>query len=392
MAASKQIRVFDVVVVGAGVIGLSCAWRAAREGLEVCVVEASRPGAGASGVAAGMLAPVGEASFGEEALLELNSASLGLWPEFASELEAASATSCGYLPLGAIHVALDADESSELRRSLALHERSGLTSRWLSAAECRELEPGLSPSLAGGILAEGEAAVDPGQTVEALVAALHAESVDLVVEREVAALETGGEYLQLTLSDGMPIRAQQLVVAAGAWSPLLDWLPSAAHPPVRPVKGQIIELGPAPGVGRVCERIICGERFYAVPRDDGRLVVGATVEERGYDDSVTAGGVFELLREAYRALPELAELSFVGVGAGLRPTTPDNAPVIGRVADHPSVILACGHFRNGILLAPITAHLVSDLLAGREPRVALAPFDPSRFGQADRQVPLGAER
>jgi len=392
MAASKQTRVFDAVVVGAGVIGLSCAWRAASEGLEVCVVEARRPGAGASGVAAGMLAPVGEASFGEEALLELNSASLGLWPGFASELEAASATSCGYLPLGAIHVALDGDEASELSRSLALHERSGLDSRWLSAAECRELEPGLSPSLAGGILAEGEAAVDPGQTVEALVAALHAESVEVLVEREVATLEAGDESLRLVLSDGTPIRARQLVVAAGAWSPLLDWLPSAARPPVRPVKGQIIELGPASGVGRVCERIVCGERFYAVPRDDGRLVVGATVEERGYDDSVTAGGVFELLREAYRALPELAELSFVGVGAGLRPTTPDNAPVIGRVVEHPSVILACGHFRNGVLLAPVTAQLVSDLLVGREPRLPLAPFDPSRFGQADRQVSLGAER
>ena len=379
-------RSYDAVFVGAGVIGLSAAWAAARVGLSVCVIERQHPGAGASSVAAGMLAPVGEASFGENDLLELNLASHSIWPQFAESLAESTGTETGYLPLGALHVAFDRDEEAELRRKGDLHDRLGLDSSWLTPEECRGLEPGLAPSLIGGLYVPGDAAADPRQLVAALEAALRSSDADLLIGRTPLSSRFDGSGVVLRLDDGAMIEASKLVVATGAWSAgsQSSWLPEALRAEVRPVKGQILELEASPPASeQVAGRIVCGERFYAVPRADGTLALGATVEEKGFDSEITAGAVHELLREGYRALPDIAELKFVGARAGLRPTTPDNAPLIGASPVEPNLLYATGHFRNGILLAPVTAQIIAALLAGREPgiEVDIAPFRPGRFAE-----------
>jgi glycine oxidase len=364
----------DAVVVGGGVIGLACAWRAAERGLRVRVLERDQPGAGASGVAAGMLAPVGEATWGEDELLELALRSHALWPGFASELAAVSDRDVGYLDLGAVHVALDRDEAAELHRRYELMRSLDLDAAWLRASEARALEPGLTTGLAAGVSAPHEAAADPRATLAALRIAAERAGVEIRLKAEVVGARLDGDRLAgVWTADGEEHRAPAVVLAAGAWS-AAAWLPREARPAVRPVKGQVLTLRAAGAP--ICERIIVTERAYIVPRGDGRVVVGATVEEQGFDARVTAGGVYELLREAYRALPEIAELELVEAVAGLRPTTPDNMPLIGPGAVD-GLVLATGHFRNGILLAPLTAERVADLLVGGEsrPRVAAGVED-----------------
>ena len=354
-----------MVVVGAGVIGLACAWRAAQRGLEVLVVDREAPAAGATGVAAGMLAPIGELAFGEQRLLEMTTASAGLYPDFIAELEAASGSETHYRRCGALHVALDRDEAAELRRRHRLQRSLGLEAEWLTPGRCRALEPGLSPTIAGGVHAPGEAAIDPRALCAALLEALEREGAEVRSRAEVCeALIEDGRIEGVRTADGAQLRARQVVLASGCWAGSADWLPAAVRPEVRPVKGQILTLrGPADDP--VCGRIVASERVYVVPREDGRLVVGATVEERGFDTTVTAGGVYELLREAYRLLPEIAELELVDAAAGLRPATADNLPLVGPGALK-GLVLATGHYRNGVLLAPLTALQVTEALAAAE--------------------------
>ncbi len=372
-------RSYDAIVVGAGVIGLSCAWCAARRGARVLVLDRAAPPAGATRVAAGMLAPVGELAFGEPALLEMTLAAAERYPAFAAELEAATGKAIGYSRRGALHLALDRDEAAELRRLHDLQRSLDLGAEWLAPRRCRELEPGLTPSLNGGVHVPGEAAVDPRALVAALLAALAAEGVEVRAETEVSASLLGqGRLRGVRTSGGEELHAAAIVLATGAWSGRAEWLPPAARPPVRPVKGQILELR-APAGAVPCERIVASERVYLVPRPDGRLIAGATVEERGFDTAVTAGGIHELLREAYRLLPDIAEMELVEAMAGLRPGTPDNLPLIGP-SDLDGLILATGHYRNGILLAPLCADAVAELLdEGRLPD-AVAAAAPERFG------------
>lgn len=358
---SNNSEQHDAVIVGGGVIGLACGWRAAERGLDVLVLERDRPGAGASNVAAGMLAPVGEASFGEDRLLAVALESHALWPRFAAELSAAASSEIGFLELGALHVALDRDEAAELRRRFELMESLGLAAEWLRPRGCRALEPGLAPACAAGVHAPHEAAVDPRVLTAALARAFESAGGRIEIGEAAAAVIEGDRVVGVRTAAGDELRAAAVVLAAGSWSGA-DWLPPAARPPVRPVKGQILTLA-GPAGEPVCERIVASERVYMVPRADGRLVVGATVEEQGFDTRVTAGGVHELLREAYRALPEVAELELVEAVAGLRPTTPDNLPLIGPGAIE-GLLLATGHFRNGILLAPLTAERIAATLAG----------------------------
>jgi glycine oxidase len=367
--SSQRGEVFEVVVVGGGVIGLSCAWRLAQRGARVAVVERGEPGGGATRVAAGMLAPVGELTFGEPELLELTLAAARLYPEFAAELEAASGEATGFEQLGALHVALDRDEAAQLRRVHDLQRSLELEAEWLAPRRCRDLESGLTPSFHGGIFAPGEAAVDPRALTLALLGALRADGAEVLSGTEVTDGIFENERLvgvrtrpvtgreQRTARE---LRAETVVLANGAWSGATEWLPEHARPPVRPVKGQVLELRRRDGEPPA-HRILASERVYLVPRGDGRLIVGATVEEMGFDTAVTAGGVHELLREAYRLLPDIAEMELVDAVAGLRPGTPNNLPLVGPGAID-GLVLATGHFRNGILLAPLAAKTVADLL------------------------------
>ncbi len=388
-------RSFDTIFVGGGVIGLSCAWRAAQRGARVAVLERAEPPPGATRVAAGMLAPVGELAFGEPELLRMTLESARLYPQFVAELESASGKTTGYAHQGALHIALDSDEAAQLRRVHDLQRSLGLEAEWLAPRRCRELEPGLTPSFNGGIHAPGEASVDPRALTAALLTALGTavggshgagaapqmgsgvNSARVRTGTEVVAGLFDGERLAgVRTAAGEELRADAVVFAGGAWSGRAGWLPEPARPPVRPVKGQTVELRSRDDASP-CERIVASERVYLVPRADGRLIVGATVEEQGFDTAVTAGGVHELLREAYRLLPDIAEMELVDSMAGLRPGTPDNLPLIGPGAIE-GLVLATGHYRNGILLAPLTADAVAAHLAGEAMPDSVAAADPAR--------------
>jgi glycine oxidase len=377
----NEKRSYDAVVIGGGVIGLSCAWRAARRGASVAVIEKAQPPAGATRVSAGMLAPIGELTFGEPELLRMTLASRDLYADFVAELEAATGISTGYRHQGALHVALDRDEAAELRRIHELQLSLGLAAEWLTPRRCRELEPGLSPSCAGGVYAEGEASVDPRQLTAVLLAGLAEAGVEVRSGEEVAEPLLEGERIAgVRTRGGEELRAAAVVLAAGAWSGRAEWLPEHARPPVRPVKGQIVELRAIDAADAPCERIIGAERVYLVPRADGRLIAGATVEEQGFDTTVTAGAVHEILREAYRLLPDVAELELIEAAVGLRPGTPDNLPLIG-ASGLEGLIWATGHYRNGILLAPLTADAVAGLLENGELPDSAAAASPERLGR-----------
>jgi glycine oxidase len=345
---------YDVVVVGAGVIGLASAWRAAQRGLTVLVVERDEPGAGASGVAAGMLAPVTEAEFGEQALLELNLAGAQAWPAFAAELSERSGLGTGYRASGALVAAADRDDGEELRRLYRFQQSLGLDVDWLGGRDARRLEPRLSPRVSGAIHAPGEAHVEPRAVVRALVAALKHEGGEILRATAAAVAPDA-----VTLDDGTRIGAEHVVVAAGCWTGAF-----AGAPAVRPVKGQILRLR---GAEPLTERLVRTPRCYVVSRANGEVVVGATVEERGFDTTVTAGGVHRLLEAAWEVLPDIEELELVEAAARLRPATPDNVPVIG---ERDGVVWATGHYRNGVLLAPVTADAVIGILTGAPAGVA----------------------
>jgi glycine oxidase len=369
---------YDAVIVGGGVIGLCCAWRLARRGASALVLDRAEPPAGATRVAAGMLAPIGELAFGEPDLLRMTLAAAERYPDFVAELEAASELSTGYARHGALHIALDRDEAAELRRVHDLQRSLGLGAEWLPPRRCRELEPGLTPSFNGGVHAPDEAAIDPRRMTAALLAVLAAEGVEVRANSDVVApLLDGERIVGVRTGAGEELAAAAVVLASGAWSGAEGWLPESARPPVRPVKGQIVELRATDGE-TPCKGIVASERVYLVPRPDGRVIVGATTEERGFDPTVTAGGVHELLREAYRLLPEVAEMELVELMAGLRPGTPDNLPLIGPGALD-GLVLACGHYRNGILLAPLTGEAIAALLAGEELPDSVAAADPDRL-------------
>lgn len=383
---SPQRKSYDAVVIGAGLIGLACAWRAVERGLSVLVLERSWPAAGASGVAAGMLAPVTEADFGEQELLRANLASRARWDEFAAVLEERSGLPTHYRASGALVVATDRDDASELRRLHEFQRSLGLAADWLTPSELRASEPRLSPRVAGGIWAPHDGQADPRAVTSALATALRHAGGAILSGADVAAIEhADGRVSGVRTAAGELVAAGAVVVAAGAWSPALA--PAAEGLPVRPVKGQILELRVRPGLPQPIERIVRTPRCYLLARGDGRVVLGATVEEQGFDTAVTADGVYRLLEAAWEVLPETGELELVQARAGLRPGTPDNAPLVGP-GELEGLVWATGHYRNGVLLAPLTADAVAALLTGERPPPELDAFGPARFGA----LPVGAAR
>jgi glycine oxidase len=358
----------DVAIVGGGIIGLAVAWRARAKGMSVTVLECGEIGMGASHVAAGMLAPVAEVEFGDagKELLELGLRSAEMWPGFAGELEAASgAGDVGLRATGTLLVARDEDEARELERQIAWRDSLGLRTTRLRPSEAREREPALAPTVRLALEAPEDHSVDPRLVLVALRRACEAAGVLRREHQPVARVELDGAGTRVTglaLKDGESARARHVVIAAGAWSGELEGLPPAARVPVRPVKGQLLRLRDPAGQG-LLERVVRFAGGYLVPRADGRYVLGATVEERGFERHATAGGVYELLRAAHELLPGVSELQIEELCVGLRPGTPDNLPVIGAGALE-GLMWATGHHRNGILLAPLTADLVVEALAG----------------------------
>jgi glycine oxidase len=365
-------------VVGGGAIGLGIAWRAALAGMTVTLVDEA-PGRGASWAAAGMLAPVTEVHYGEQALLQLNLAAAARWPGFAAELEEASGRPVGYRPAGTLAVARDADDNAALEDLYQFQLRCGLEVERLRSRECRQLEPGLAPSIRGGVLAPGDHQVDNRALVEALLAACQRAGVRLVEARATGLTVEGDRVTGVVLAGGERLTAGMVVLAAGCWSGGLGGLAGEVLAPVRPVKGQLLYLrGPADRP--LCSRNVRGLEVYVVPRGDGRVVVGATVEEQGFDTRVTAGAVHDLLRAAMELLPDAAELELVETVVGLRPGSPDNAPLLGPAGPE-GLVVATGHYRNGILNTPTTADTIAELLATGQVPEMIAPFSPGRFAE-----------
>ncbi|GAA2879898.1 glycine oxidase ThiO [Streptosporangium fragile] len=365
---------FDVLVIGGGVIGLSVAWRAAGRGLRVAVADPA-PASGASHAAAGMLAPVSEVTYTEEPLLRLGLASLQRWPAFAAELAEASGHDLDYRTDGTLDVAFGSDDLAALDDLAAFVDKLGLPAERLTGRECRRLEPMLAPAVRGGMLAGGDAWVDPRRVTRALLAALERAGGALLRSRVAEVLTASDAVTGVRLATGETVGADRVVLAAGAWSGNLAGLPPEALPPVRPVKGQIMRLrSPAPVLRRCVRGAVHGSNVYLVPRGDGEVVLGATQEEMGFDTRVTAGGLWELLRDARELVPGVTELEVADVVAGLRPGTPDNLPLVGP-ASVPGLWLATGHHRGGVLLAPLTA----DLCWGEADRELSTICSPLRF-------------
>lgn len=373
----------DVVIVGGGIIGLASAWRAAQRGLRVSVVDPD-PGVGASYVAAGMLAPVTEVHYGEEPMLRLTLESAARYPSFVAELEDVTVSQVGYRRCGMLAVALDAGDRAVLDDLGAFQHRLGLDVESKSGRECRRLEPLLAPSVQGGLLVTDDHQVDPRRLTAALLVAAEKSGVDIVRRTVIAVATRDGVATGVHLDDGSELNAATVVLAAGSRSGEIDGVPDTARPPVRPVKGQVVRLRVPPAyrpfLSRTVRGTVRGSFVYLVPREDGELVIGATQEEQGFDEQVTAGGVYQLLRDAHELVPAVTELPLVEARAGLRPGTPDNAPLVGPTGV-PGLVLATGHYRQGILLTPVTADAVATLLADGDLSEQMAPFTPARFLQ-----------
>lgn len=381
--ANSADHAADVVVIGGGVIGLATAWRAAQRGLSVTVCDPA-PGSGASTVAAGMLAPVTEAHYTEQALLRLTLDSVARWPGLAAELTDLTGVDTGYRETGTVLAAADGGDQAMADELYAFQQSLGLTVERLTGREVRKLEPILTPGIRGGLFVAGDHQVDPRRLVAALLEACARSGVTVRRERVAAIDVTGDRVTGVRLGDGGALRSGQVLVAAGAWAGSIDGLPDGVIPVIRPVKGQLLRLhvptAARPFLRHNLRGIVRGHSIYLVPREDGELVLGATMEELGFDTTVTAGGVYELLRDAREILPGVTELAVVEPLAGLRPATADNMPALGSTGLD-GLVIALGHFRNGILLTPVTADAVASVLAGDGlPEVARA-FTPDRLAR-----------
>jgi glycine oxidase len=376
----------DVVIAGGGVIGTAIAWRAAVAGLGVTLVDPER-GDAASLVAAGMLAPVSEALFGEGALLRVNLLAMARFGSFAAELEEATGHQVGLRREGTLAVAYDPGDYAALVRLTAFRRSAGLDAEELDSRACRKLESFLTPDVHGGVLFAGDWSVDNRRYAAALRAAAAAAGVRVVRDRVTEVLTrdggaAGDRVAGVRLADGGDIGSDRVVVAAGYWTSTIAGVPGPARAAVRPVKGQLLRLrhpdGMPPVITHSIRATVRGAEVYLVPRADGEVVVGATQEERGPDRTVTAGAVHDLLRDAMSVLPVTSELELAETCAGLRPGTPDNGPVVGE-AGPDGLLLATGHYRNGILMSPVTADAIVARLTGQAAAPEWEPFAPGRF-------------
>jgi glycine oxidase len=393
----------EVVVVGAGVIGLTCAWRLAGAGHRVVLLDDGGPAA--SQVAAGMLAPVSEASFGEQELVRLTLAGLDCFPGLVADLLAEGAGAVELRRNGTLCVAVDGDDRLALDRLCTFRDGLGLSSRELHGRELRRAEPFLTSAVRSAVLACDDLSVDNRQLLAALQRVVTSGGVQVVRAGAVRVVEDGTGAPAVELEDGRGIPCDTVVLAAGARSGQLAGLPDQAQPPVVPVKGHILRLRPRPGRGSAAapappkssaapylthtvRALVHGREVYLVPRGDGEIVVGATVEHEGFDLEVQAGPVRALLADASEVLPVVDELVLAETGTGLRPGTPDNGPLVGWA--RPGLLVATGHYRNGVLLSEITAREVTRLVAGQHASALWQPFQPNRFAHGARRTPQEA--
>ena len=375
-----------IVIVGGGICGLCIGWRLAEAGREVTVLERDEAGRAATWAAAGMLAARVEAEHGEEWQLPLLIESRNMWPGFAAELERASGIDVEYRDEGTIVVALDRDDREELEYRHTYLTGLGLELEMLTGHEARQREPHLARAVSGAFFSPLDHQVENRKVFEALKAAFLAAGGTLREGVEVTGIVSeAGRAVGVTTPEE-EIAAEAVVLAAGAWSRNIAGLPAAVRPPVRPLKGQMLALR-MPAGAALLRHVVWGPRIiYMVPRNDGRLIIGTTVEEMGFDTDITAGGMFHLLRYGWEILPAIYDLALDECWTGLRPTSRDDAPILGPTAMD-GLVMATGHHRNGILLAPMTAKLISQFLLKGEIMDVMKPFMQDRFANAADSAP-----
>lgn len=402
-ATSTVTNRLSVAVVGGGVIGLSAAWELAESGCTVDLFD-EQLGLGASYAAAGMLAPVSEAAYDEEDLLAAGLESAQVWPHFAGRLARASGVDVGYRPTGSLLVGHDQDDARQLQRHAALLARHGLAAEPLTSRQTRALEPALSPRTTAGLHVPGDHSVDNRSLLRALIQAASRRGVRLHPHRAAVQCEpdrpgdsravgvraVGVRAVGVRAADDSIHRADVVLVAAGFGSASVAGLPAHVLPPVRPVKGQILRLAGGTGLlTRTVRALVAGVPVYLVPRASGEIVVGATSEDVGLDARVTAGATLELLRAAIAVVPDVAELEVTESMARFRPASPDNAPLVGSCGVD-GLLVATGHYRGGVLLAPVTARAVVDLVHQRPLSFAVRALTPQRFAHASATAPAPA--
>ena len=366
-----------VAIIGGGAIGLAIGWRLATAGARVDLFERAEPGRGASWAAAGMLAADLEVEPGEERLHELNRESVQRWSDFAAELEAAAGFDVELRREGTIALALTADEASELRHRGEFQQSLGIDLEWLSGAELRRREPRLAPGIATAAFSPRDLQVNNRRLVAALDTAFRRAGGRLHRQTEISAVAISGSRIGGVVAGQSLHGADAVVLAAGAWSRAIAGIPREALPPVRPIKGQMLALRMNPDAPLI-RHVIWAPGVYLVPRRHGSLILGATVEERGFDRALTAGGMLSLLHAAWRVLPDIAELAIEESWTGFRPGSPDDAPILGP-SGIDGLVLATGHHRNGILLTPITADEICRCVLSGEPSEIIRPFGIERF-------------
>jgi glycine oxidase len=362
----------EVVVVGGGVIGCAVARSLAREGARVTVVDRGQPCGQASWAAAGMLAPQGEADRANP-FLDLLLRSRDLFPALVEELRAETGIDVGYRTEGTIHVAACESEEARLKARFAWQRAAGLPVEALDVEDALRLEPALDPRIRCALFFPRDHQVDNRLLCRALEISAESAGVRFLTDSPARSLLLDG-IAGVVLESGERLESDVVVLAAGAWSGTIGGLPRPI--PVTPVHGQMIGLRLSPPLLR---HVVGSGEGYLVPRADGRLIVGTTVERTGFRLAVTAGSVHRMLATALRTVPGLADQVIESEWSGLRPGTPDNLPILGFDPSAPRLIHATGHYRNGILLAPVTAEIVAALVAGREPGIDFAPFSADRF-------------
>jgi glycine oxidase len=370
------MKTFDAAIAGGGLIGGAIALELSRAGLRVALTDARDPGQEASWASAGILSPAPENS-AMIAMVQLGRASMALYPDFAASVEEISGLPTGYRAKGTLEVLLSRHAKEELNTIIALHHGLGLKAEAISAEEARELEPSISEEVEAAVLRPDEASIDNRLLTAALLEAAKRSGAQILPGSRVSSIWTEGFRCRgLILANGQRIAARHTVVAAGCFSSQIAGVKEFA--PVRPAKGQMVSLRDE--AVRI-ERVLWSERIYLVPRNDGRILAGATVEHVGYDKTVTAAGILANLAAAIELVPALAAARVEETWAGLRPDTPDHLPIIGPT-DREGLLIATGHFRSGVLLTPVTAKLIGDYVAGITPTLDCERFSPMRFRSA----------
>jgi len=374
--SSELPPLVDVAVIGAGVIGLSIGWRLVQRGLSVAVFDRGEAGSGTSYAATGMLAAAAEHEPGCDEFLALALESQRQWPEFRAALEADAGPSVDYRNEGTLVVALGRDEVERLRFRHEQQRRASLDTKWLNGLDVRSIEPGLRASVAAGIFCPGDHQVDPRRLVPALASAFVRQGGFLFQGCPVTALDMTGGRVSGVITPAGRCQAQTVVAAAGVWS-ADGILPATLDIPMRPLKGQALALRTSRQTGAP-RHVIWTEQIHLAPKTDGQLIVGSTMEDTGFNPAITAGGVLALLEGVHRALPSSEEMEIEAVWSGFRPTTDDDAPIIGD-SGIPGLLLATGHHRNGILLAPVTAVAIEQLITTGAMPGAASHFGLRRF-------------